>query len=66
MNLGLDSLVKSNDLGMSNVSRIHFGFRFIVNPDPIIEYAIDYIAALNVLTNTLVEVCFCQDDLHQF
>jgi len=26
-------------LGVSNVSRIHFGFKFIINPDPIIEYA---------------------------
>jgi len=26
-------------LGVSNVSRIHFGFKFIVNPDPITEYA---------------------------
>jgi len=28
-------------LGVSNVSRIHFGFKFVVNPDPdpIIEYA---------------------------
>jgi len=34
VNLGSDSLGKSNDLGVSNVSRIHFGFRFIVNPDP--------------------------------
>ena len=40
MNLGSDSLGKSNDLGMSNVSRIHFAFRFIVNADPIIEYAL--------------------------
>jgi len=24
-------------LGLSNVSPIHFGFGFIVNPDPIIE-----------------------------
>ena len=32
--LGSDSLGKSNDLGVSNVSRIHFGFGFIVNPDP--------------------------------
>jgi len=41
MNLGSDSLGKSNHLGVSNVSRIHFGFKFIVNPDPdpIIEYA---------------------------
>jgi len=41
VNLCSDSLGKSNDLGVSNVSRIHFGFRFIVNPvpDPIIEYA---------------------------
>ena len=31
---GSDSLGKSNDLGVSNVSRIHFGFEFIVNPDP--------------------------------
>jgi len=40
VNLGSDSLGKSNDLGVSNVSRIHFGFGFIVNPDPdpIIEY----------------------------
>ena len=30
-NLGSDSLGKSNDLG---VSWIHFGFGFIVNPDP--------------------------------
>ena len=34
MNLGSDSLGKSNDLGVSSVSRIHFGFGFIVNPDP--------------------------------
>ena len=34
VNLGSDSLGKSNDLGVSNVSRIHFGFGFIVNPDP--------------------------------
>ena len=34
VNLGSDSLGKSNDLGVSNVSRITFGFRFIVNPDP--------------------------------
>jgi len=34
VNLGSGSLGKSNDLGMSSVSRIHFGFRFIVNPDP--------------------------------
>ena len=42
MNLGSDSLGKSNDLGVSNVSRIQFGFRFIVNPNPdtIIEYAL--------------------------
>ena len=41
-NLGSDSLGKSNDLGVFNVSRIHFGFRFVVNPDPnpIIEYAL--------------------------
>jgi len=26
-------------LGVSNVSLIHFGFKFIINPDPIIEYA---------------------------
>ena len=37
-----DSLGKSNDfrsVGVSSVSRIHFGFGFIVNPepDPIIE-----------------------------
>ena len=25
---------RSNDLGISNVSRIHFGFGFIVNADP--------------------------------
>jgi len=39
VNIGSDSLVKSNDLGVSNVSRIRFGFGFIVNsdPDPIIE-----------------------------
>ena len=39
VNLGSDSLGKSNDLGMSSVSRIHSGFGFIVNldPDPIIE-----------------------------
>ena len=31
-------------LGVSNVSRIHFGFKFIVNPDldPIIEYALSH------------------------
>jgi len=40
VNMGSDSLGKSNDLGMSNVSQIHFGFRFIVNPDPIIKYAL--------------------------
>jgi len=34
VNLGSDSLGKSNDLGTSSVSRIHFGFGFIVNPDP--------------------------------
>ena len=34
MNLGSDSLIKLNDLGVFNVSRIHFGFEFIVNPDP--------------------------------
>jgi len=34
VNLGSDSLGKSNDLGVSSVSRIHFGFGFIVNPDP--------------------------------
>jgi len=35
VNLGSDSLGKSNNLGMSSrVSRIHFGFRFVVNPDP--------------------------------
>ena len=34
VNLGSDSLVKANDLGVSSVSRIHFGFGFIVNPDP--------------------------------
>jgi len=41
VNLGSDSLAKSNDLDVSNVSRIHFGFRFIMNPDPdpIIECA---------------------------
>jgi len=43
VNLGSDSLGKSNDLGVSNVSRIHFGFEFIVNPDPIIEPIIDCI-----------------------
>ena len=42
VNLGSDSLGKSNDLGVSSVSsvsQIHFGLRFIVNPDldPIIE-----------------------------
>jgi len=40
VNLGSHSLGKSNDLGVSNVSRIHFGFRFSVNPDPINEYAL--------------------------
>ena len=40
VNLGSDSLGKSMTLGVSNVSRIHFGFKFIVNPDPIIEYAL--------------------------
>ena len=42
MNLGPDSLGKSSDLGVSSVSRIHFGFGFIANldPDPIIEYAL--------------------------
>jgi len=34
VNLGSDSLGKSNDLGVSSVSRIHFGFEFIMNPDP--------------------------------
>jgi len=34
VNLVSDSLVKSNDLGVSSVSRIHFGFGFIMNPDP--------------------------------
>ena len=34
VSIGSDSLGKSNDLGVSSVSRIHFGFRFIVNPDP--------------------------------
>jgi len=34
VNLGSDSLGKSNDLGMSNVCRIQFGFGLIVNPDP--------------------------------
>ena len=34
VNLGSDSLGKSNDLGVSSLSRIHFGFGFIVNPDP--------------------------------
>jgi len=40
VNFGSDSLGKLNDLGVSSVSRIHFGFGFIVNPDPdpIIEY----------------------------
>jgi len=33
VNLGSDSLGKSNDLGISSVSWIHFGFGFIVNPD---------------------------------
>jgi len=37
MNLGSDSLGKSNDLSVSNVSWIHFGFGFIVKPDLIIE-----------------------------
>jgi len=39
VNLVSDSLGKSNDLGVSSVSRIHFGFGFIVTPDqdPIIE-----------------------------
>ena len=42
MNIGSDSLGKSNNLGVSSVCRIHFGFGFIVNPDsdPIIEYAL--------------------------
>jgi len=34
VHLGSDSLGKSNDLGVSNVSWIQFGFGFIVNPDP--------------------------------
>jgi len=34
VNLGADSLGKSSDLGVSNVSRIHFRFGFTVNPDP--------------------------------
>jgi len=35
----IHSEFKSNDFRLSNVSRIHFGFKFIVNPDldPIIE-----------------------------
>jgi len=43
VDLGSDSLGKSNDLGVSNVSCIHFGFKFIVNldPDAIIEYALN-------------------------
>jgi len=44
VNLGSDSLGNSNDLGVSSVSRIHFGFGFIVNPDPdpITEYALTH------------------------
>jgi len=44
VNLGSDSLCKSSDLGVSSVSRIHFGFGFIVNPDPdpIIDYALTH------------------------
>jgi len=40
-NLSSDLRGKSNDLGVSSVSRIHFGCGFIVNPDPdpIIEYS---------------------------
>jgi len=34
VNLSSDSLGISNDLGVSGVNRIHFGFGFIVNPDP--------------------------------
>jgi len=34
VNLGSDSVGKSNDLGVSSVSRIHFVFGFTVNPDP--------------------------------
>jgi len=34
VNLGSDSLGKSNDFGVSSVTRIHFGFGFIVSPDP--------------------------------
>ena len=35
MNLGSDSLGKSNDFRrVYSVSRIHFGFGLIVNPDP--------------------------------
>jgi len=37
VNLGSGSLGKSNDfrsVGVSSVSRIHFRFGFIVNPDP--------------------------------
>jgi len=37
VNLGSDSLGKSNgfrSVGVSSVSRIHFRFGFIVNPDP--------------------------------
>jgi len=43
VNIGSDSLGKSNDLGVSSVSQIQFGFRFIVNsdPDPIIEYPLN-------------------------
>jgi len=39
VNLCSDSLGKSNDLGVSSVSRMHLGFGFVVNPDedPIIE-----------------------------
>ena len=44
MNLGSDPLANRMTLGVSNVSRIHFGFKFIVNPDldPIIKYALSF------------------------
>jgi len=51
VNLGPDSLGKSNDLGVSSVSRIHFGFGFIVNPDwdPIIEEPLIYLFIIKIV-----------------
>ena len=57
MNLGSDSLGKSNDLGVSNVSRIHFGFEFIVNPDPdpIIEYPLSLHPIMVNIVNVILQ-----------